>query len=69
MGKSCWPIFPLAGPILCATSVTDVFRQFFEIHTLAIAERKTFQCGYDTTRHYPMESRRNGSENCVVALY
>ena len=51
-GKFYWTIFPLAEPILCATTTASVSGQFFEIHTLTIAERKTFQRINDTKRHH-----------------
>ena len=44
--KSCWPIFPLVEPILCAVSLDN----FFENYTLTLAKRKTF---HDTKRHLP----------------
>ena len=44
---------PLTEPILCATSITGVSGQFFKMHTLTPAERKTFQCINDTKRHLP----------------
>ena len=51
-GKFYGPIFPLPEPILCATTTTSVSGQFFEIHTLTIVERKTFQRINDTKRHH-----------------
>ena len=52
VGKNYWPIFPFAEPMLCATSVTSVFRHSFEIHTPTLEERKTFQCRNNTKRHH-----------------